>query len=156
MKGILLEETGGPDVLQYRTDLPIPTPKSDEVLVKNTFIGVNYIDTYFRTGVYPSQLPDILGKEGAGKVVSLGDSVKHLSKDDRVVWSGPKNGGYAEYSTAPADKAAKIPPEISEEDACAAFLQGLTALTCRSKSWSQILTFKIYLWEEDDASEIHY
>ena len=128
MKGVLIEQTGGTEVLQYRTDLPVPSPKANEVLIKNAAIGVNYIDTYFRTGLYPSEKPEILGKEGAGLIVSLGPEVKDLAEEDRVVWTAP-NGGYAEFSVAPAEKTIKIPEALSESDACAALLQGLTALT---------------------------
>ena len=127
MEGILIEKTGGTEVLQYKTDLPVPTPKENEVLVKNDFIGINYIDTYFRTGLYSSTMPYILGKEASGHIVSLGASVSGFAPDDRVVWLG--GSGYAEYTAAPADKTIKIPDAIKLEDACAAILQGLTALT---------------------------
>ena len=127
MKGILVEKTGGTEVLQYRTDLPVPEPKEGEILVKNDFIGINYIDTYFRTGLYPSPKPEILGKEGSGHIVSLGPSVTGFSPSDRVVWMG--SNGYAEYSAAPSIRTTKIPDSISSPDACAAILQGLTALT---------------------------
>ena len=128
MRGILIEKTGGTEVLQYRTDLPVPSPKDGEVLVKNSFIGINFIDTYFRTGLYPSSKPEILGKEGAGTIASLGPDVRDFKEGDSVVWTAI-NGGYAEYSVAPLDKTLKIPPELSEKDACASLLQGLTALT---------------------------
>ena len=127
MKGVLIEKTGGTEVLQYRTDLPVPTPKEGEVLVKNDFIGINYIDTYFRTGLYPSTKPEILGKEASGHILSLGPSVSDFKEGDRVVWMG--SSGYAEYTAAPAAKTVKIPSSISSADACAAMLQGLTALT---------------------------
>ena len=129
MKGILVEKTGGPEVLQYRTDLPVPSPKEGQVLVKNTHIGINYIDTYFRTGLYPSPKPETLGKEAAGHVVSLGPGVSTgLQENDRVVWMGT-SGGYAEYTVAEAARTIKLPESISSADACAALLQGLTALT---------------------------
>lgn len=128
MRGILVEKTGGTEVLQYKTDLPIPTPKEGEVLVKNDFIGINYIDTYFRTGLYSSPKPEVLGKEASGHIVSLGPSVSGFAPDDSVVvLSG--NGGYAEFTAAPAARTCKIPETIKSADACAAILQGLTALT---------------------------
>lgn len=127
MKGVLIEKTGGTEVLEYRTDLPVPTPKEGEVLVKNEYIGINYIDTYFRTGLYPSPKPEILGKEAAGQILSLGPSVTNFKPGDRVVWMG--SSGYAEYTAAPAAKTIKVPSSISSADACAAILQGLTALT---------------------------
>lgn len=127
MEGVLIEKTGGTEVLQYKSDLPVPTPKEGEILVKNDFIGINYIDTYFRTGLYPSPKPEILGKEAAGHIQSLGPSVMGFQPGDRVVWMG--SSGYAEYTAAPAAKAVKIPSNISSSDACAAILQGLTAMT---------------------------
>lgn len=128
MKGILIEKTGGTEVLQYKTDLPVPTPKEGEVLVKNAFIGINYIDTYFRTGLYPSPKPEILGKEASGTVVDAHHTASpSFQPGDRVVWMG--GSGYAEYTAAPAAKTMKIPDSISSPDACAAVLQGLTAMT---------------------------
>ena len=132
MSGVLIEKTGGTDVLQYKTDLPVPTPKEGEVLVKNDVIGINYIDTYFRTGLYPSPKPEILGREAAGHIVSLGPNVNGFAEKDRVVWMA--TSGYAEYTAAPAAKTIKIPEEISSSDACAAILQGLTALTLVEES----------------------
>ena len=131
MRGILISRTGPPSVLQYRTDLPVPVPNANEVLVRNTHIGINYIDTYFRTGLYPSPKPEILGREAAGEVVSLGAGTDGggggLKVGDRVVWMG--TGGYAEYTAAPVEKTLKIPDGVGNEDACAAVLQGLTAIT---------------------------
>lgn len=75
MAGILVEKTGGTEVLQYRTDLPVPVPKENEVLVKNDVIGINFIDIYFRTGLYVAPKPEILGKEGAGEVAAVGPGV---------------------------------------------------------------------------------
>ncbi|KAI9052878.1 hypothetical protein LZ554_003150 [Drepanopeziza brunnea f. sp. 'monogermtubi'] len=129
MKGVLMEKTGGVEVLQYKTDLPVPTPKAGEVLVKNDFIGVNYIDTYFRTGLYPSPNPQILGREAEGHIVSLGPSgdLQDFKVGDRVVWLG--TSAYAEYTCAPASKTHLIPSSIAPGIATASLLQGLTALT---------------------------
>ncbi|KAL2044416.1 hypothetical protein N7G274_003121 [Stereocaulon virgatum] len=135
MKGILIEKTGGTEVLQYKTDLPVPTPKEGEVLVKNDYIGINYIDTYFRTGLYPSPKPEILGREASGTIASIHPSVPSSSSfapHDRVVYLA--SSSYAEYTAAPASKTVKIPPSISSPDACAALLQGLTALTLTEES----------------------
>ncbi|KAL9101990.1 MAG: hypothetical protein Q9163_002819 [Psora crenata] len=133
MKGVLIERTGGTEVLQYRTDLPVPSPKEGEVLVKNSHIGINFIDTYFRTGLYPSPKPEILGKEAAGHIVSLGPGVTGFQENDRVVWTG--SNGYAEYTATPAARTIKIPESISSPDACAALLQGLTALTLVNEAY---------------------
>ncbi|KAA8570744.1 hypothetical protein EYC84_000139 [Monilinia fructicola] len=116
MKGVLIEKTGGVEVLDYRTDLPVPTPKEGELLAKNEFVGVNYIDTYFRTGLYPSPKPEILGREAEGTIVSLGPSTTAPS-------------GLKKYTTIPAQKVHSIPAELAPGIAAAAFLQGLTALT---------------------------
>ena len=128
MRGVQVSKTGGTEVLEYHTDLPTPTPKAGELLVRNTVIGINYIDTYFRTGLYPSPKPEILGREAAGEIVALGPSgVDGFKEGDRVVWMG--TGGYAEYTAAPAAKTLKIPEAISSDDACAAIIQALTAIT---------------------------
>ncbi|KAK5168489.1 hypothetical protein LTR04_006657 [Oleoguttula sp. CCFEE 6159] len=129
MKGVIIEKTGGTDVLQYKTDLPVPQPKEGEILVKNDYIGINYIDTYFRTGLYPTGgFPYTLGREAEGTVVSTGSgNTFNLSTGDRVVWLA--TGAYAEYTAAPATHAIKIPDAVPETHAAAALLQGLTALT---------------------------
>lgn len=127
MEGIQISQTGGTEVLQHKTDLQVPIPKEGEVLVKNDYIGINYIDTYFRTGLYPSPKPEILGREASGTIVSLGPSVTSFTPNDRVVYLA--SSSYAEYTAAPASKTVKIPSSISSPDACAALLQGLTALT---------------------------
>ncbi|CZS88852.1 related to NADPH2:quinone reductase [Rhynchosporium graminicola] len=129
MKGVLIEKTGGVEVLQYKTDLPVPTPQAGEVLVKNDFIGVNYIDTYFRTGLYPAPKPEILGREAEGTIVAVGPSgdLLNLKVGDRVVWLG--TSAYAEYTCAPADKTHVLPSALEPGVAAASILQGLTALT---------------------------
>ena len=103
------------------------------MLVKNDIVGINYIDIYFRTGLYPSPKPEILGREAAGHIVSLGSGVNGFREKDHVVWMA--TGGYAEYTAAPAAKTIKIPHGISSPDACAAILQGLTALTLTRESY---------------------
>ncbi|GME61971.1 Quinone oxidoreductase [Neofusicoccum parvum] len=130
MKGVIIEKTGGTDVLQYKTDLPVPQPKAGELLVKNDFIGINYIDTYFRTGLYPApHLPYILGREASGSVVSTGSGgeLHGLAAGDRVVWMA--TGAYAEYTAVPVSHVTKVPAGIAADTAAAAMLQGLTALT---------------------------
>ncbi|KAL8953147.1 MAG: hypothetical protein Q9222_000968 [Ikaeria aurantiellina] len=129
MKAIQIEKTGGVEVLQYK-DLPVPTPQKDEVLIQNEFTGVNYIDTYFRTGLYQCPKPVILGREGAGNIAALGPEVPTsfgFKESDKVVYMN--TSAYAEYTACPAEKVMKIPQSITTTDACAAFLQGLTALT---------------------------
>ena len=129
MHAVLCTREGGPEVLEYRTDVPVPQPGEGQVLVKNTTIGINYIDTYFRSGLYPSKKPEILGRDGEGEVVSVGEGGETygLEQGDRVVYLG--TGSYAQYTVIPALHVAKIPSSVPRGMACAALLQGLTALT---------------------------
>jgi len=128
MKGVLIEKTGGVEVLQYKNDLPVPVPKEGEVLVKNDFIGINYIDTYFRSGLYPAPKPEILGREAEGTIVSTGSGhLYNLKTGDRVVFLG--TSAYAEYTSVPAAKAHTIPSSLEPGVAAASLLQGLTALS---------------------------
>lgn len=129
MKGVIIEKTGGTEVLQYKTDLPVPEPQEDEVLVKNEFIGINYIDTYFRTGLYPPpSFPYILGREGSGTIAAIGPgSTYNLQPGTPVVWMD--TSAYAEYTAVSASSCIPVPRSISLRDAAAAILQGLTALT---------------------------
>jgi NADPH:quinone reductase len=137
MKAVIIEKTGGPEVLKYTTEAAAPSPKDGEVLIQNHIAGINYIDTYFRTGLYPSAsgYPMILGQEASGVVAGLGEGGdKHgLKEGDRVVWI--KQGGYAEYTTVNADKVVKIPDGISDEDAVGGFLMGMTALSLVQESY---------------------
>lgn len=125
MHAIEVSETGGPEVLRY-VDTTAPTPGPGEVLIKAEAIGVNYIDTYFRSGQYPRELPFVLGSELAGTIESLGDGVDGLRVGDRVV-SAAASGGYAEYATAPAHLTAEVPDGVTADVAASALLKGLTA-----------------------------
>ncbi|OCK83422.1 NAD(P)-binding protein [Lepidopterella palustris CBS 459.81] len=129
MKGVYIEKTGGTEVLQYKADIPVPKLKDGEVLVKNEFIGINYIDTYFRTGLYPvPSFPYILGREGSGTIAAVGSGNTYsLTLGARVVYMG--TDAYAEYTPVPAIYCIPIPPAISSKDAAAAIIQALTALT---------------------------
>ncbi|KAE8391935.1 putative quinone oxidoreductase [Aspergillus alliaceus] len=136
MKAVVVEKLGGPEVLEFRSDQPVPTPQEGQLLVKNNISGVNYIDTYFRTGLYPSSKPEILGREGAGTVVALGPGSNpyNFKIGDRVAWL--TTSGYAEYTAVPAVKAVKIPDEITDEDAIAGFLSGLTVITLAKETYA--------------------
>ncbi|EAT78697.1 hypothetical protein HBI56_170950 [Parastagonospora nodorum] len=129
MKAVQIEKTGGTDVLQYKTDVPVPEPKEGEVLVKNEFIGINYIDTYFRSGVYnPPSFPYILGREGSGTVAAVGPNApSDLSVGTRVAYMGQY--AYAEYTAAPSNYTIPIPDSIETKTAAASLLQALTAVT---------------------------
>ncbi|KAG2025617.1 hypothetical protein GB937_002873 [Aspergillus fischeri] len=136
MKAVLVEKTGGPEVLDFKTDYPVPAPQEGQLLVKNNISGINYIDTYFRTGLYPAPKPEVLGREGAGTVVALGPGPNHYNFQvgDRVAWLS--TGGYAEYTAVPAAKAVKIPDGISDEDVMASFLSGLTVLSLAKETYA--------------------
>jgi len=125
MKAIQIQKTGGPEALTL-VDLPVPQLKSNEVLVKISAIGVNFIDVYFREGRYPSALPFIDGQEAAGTVTEVGSDVKSLRSGDRVAYTGVL-GSYAEYAAVPADRLLKVPDKIKDQEAAAAMLQGMTA-----------------------------
>ncbi len=126
MHAIEISETGGPEVLRY-VDVPEPAPGPGEVLIKAEAIGVNYIDTYFRSGQYPRELPFILGQETSGTVVATGDGVDGFSTGDRVGTAAAMSGGYAEFATAPAALTAKVPDRVTSEVAASVMLKGLTA-----------------------------
>jgi NADPH2:quinone reductase len=125
MKAIQVSQTGGPEVLKL-VDLPVPTPKPNEALVKIAAIGVNFIDVYFREGRYPAPLPFIDGQEAAGVVTALGSEVKSLKVGDCVAYTGVQ-GSYAEYAAVPADRLVKVPDGVDDRQAAAAMLQGMTA-----------------------------
>ena len=125
MHAIEVAETGGPGVLRY-VDAPEPAPGPGEVLIKAEAIGVNYIDTYFRSGLYPRALPFIPGLEVCGTVVDVGEGTSGLVAGDRVI-TCTASGAYAEFCTAPALLTAKVPDPMTPEVAAAALLKGLTA-----------------------------
>jgi NADPH2:quinone reductase len=125
MKAIQFHSTGGPEVLQL-ADLPIPEPGPGQVLLRIEAIGVNFIEIYFRKGVYKSALPLIPGSEAAGTVEELGPGVTGFAAGDAVV-SCAVIGSYAEYALVPAAQLVKIPQGVTMEQAAAAMLQGMTA-----------------------------
>ncbi|CAG7996177.1 unnamed protein product [Penicillium olsonii] len=133
MKAVVVEQTGGPEVLQFRTSHPVPTPQAGQLLVRNNISGVNYIDTYFRTGLYASPKPEILGREGAGTVAAVGPETTGFNVGDRVAWLA--TNGYAEFTAVPAVKTVKIPEGISDEDVMASFLSGLTVLAFAKETY---------------------
>lgn len=134
MKAILVDQTGGPEVLQFKTDHPVPVPQNGQLLIHNSISGINYIDTYFRTGLYPAPKPEVLGREGVGTVVALGSGVSNFQVGDRVAWLG--TAGYAEYSAVPAAKTIKVPDGIGDEQLMASFLSGLTVLTLVKETYA--------------------
>lgn len=125
MHAIEVTETGGPEVLTY-VEQPQPTPGAGEVLIKAEAIGVNFIDTYFRSGQYPREVPFVVGAEVCGVVEAVGDDVAALKVGDRVV-TAQADGAYAEYSVAPADFCAYVPEGVAADAAAASLLKGMTA-----------------------------
>jgi NADPH:quinone reductase len=125
MKAILVKQPGGPEMMEL-VELPVPEPKANEAVVKLAASGVNFIDVYHREGRYKVPLPFTPGQEGAGVVTAVAADVKSVKKGDRVAWTGLL-GGYAEYAAIPADRLVAIPAGVSEQQAAAAMLQGMTA-----------------------------
>jgi NADPH2:quinone reductase len=123
---IRFARTGGPEVLQAE-DVTLPPPAAGEAQVRQHAVGVNFIDVYHRTGVYPVPLPSGIGMEGAGVVEAVGAGVTDIALGDRVGYAGGPIGSYAEARNLPADRLVKIPAEISFEQAAAMMLKGMTA-----------------------------
>jgi NADPH2:quinone reductase len=125
-KAIRIHANGGPEVMKYE-DVPTPDPGPGEALIHHNAVGLNYIDVYFRTGLYKApNLPLIIGQEGAGTVTAVGASVTVVKPGDRVAYAGPI-GGYASDRVLPADRLVKLPDGISFETGAAMMLQGMTA-----------------------------
>jgi NADPH2:quinone reductase len=125
MKAVRVHKYGGPEVLTLE-EIPVPEPKAGEARVKIEAIGVNFIDIYQRTGLYPLQTPFTLGMEGAGVVDEVGEGVKEVKKGDRVAYAMIL-GSYAEYAIVPASKLAPLPANVDAKSAAALMLQGMTA-----------------------------
>jgi len=126
MKAIRFAKTGGPEVLSLQ-DVELPPPGPGQVRVRHSAIGVNFIDTYQRSGLYPVALPSGLGMEAAGTVEAVGEGVTSLKLGDRAGYCTGPIGAYAEANNVPADRAVKLPAAISDEVAAAAMLKGMTA-----------------------------
>ena len=125
MKAIQVKQPGGPEVLEL-VDVPVPETKANEAVVKLAASGVNFIDVYQREGRYKVPLPFVLGQEGAGVVTAVGSNATSVKPGDRVAWTGLL-GGYAEYAAVPAERLVAIPAGVTDQQAAAAMLQGMTA-----------------------------
>lgn len=125
VKAIRFHEPGGPDVMKLE-EVDLATPAAGEIQVKHTAIGLNYIDTYHRSGLYPLPLPSGVGMEGAGNVIAIGDGVADLAVGDRVAYAAPPPGSYAEARNIEATKVVKVPDSVNDKTAAAMMLQGLT------------------------------
>ena len=126
MKAIRFQKTGGPEVLEL-VDVPMPEPKAGEVLVRQQAIGINFIDTYHRTGLYPLKLPSGLGMEGAGVVEAVGEGVSRFKAGNPIAYASGPIGAYAEFHVVAAERAVKPPAGIDARVAAAAMLKGMTA-----------------------------
>jgi NADPH2:quinone reductase len=121
-----IETTGGPEVIGW-ADVELPPPGSGEVRMRNTAVGLNFIDTYFRSGLYPVPLPSGLGQEAAGVIEAVGEGVTGFAPGDRVATFGPPIGAYATDRNLPASSLFKLPDTVDDETAAAALLKGCTA-----------------------------
>jgi NADPH:quinone reductase len=122
---IRIQETGGPELMSWE-EVEVGNPGPGEVRVRNAAVGLNYVDTYQRSGLYPMPMPLILGSEGAGVVEAVGTKVKDFKAGDRVAYAGPI-GAYAEVALRPAARLVKIPQGIDDQSAAAMMLKGMTA-----------------------------
>jgi NADPH2:quinone reductase len=126
-RAIRIHRTGGPEELRWE-EVPVADPQPGEVRLRQTAIGLNFIDVYHRTGLYPvPSLPAVLGLEGAGIVDAVGDGVTQLAPGDRVAYAGPPMGAYAQARIMPVDRLVKLPEAISDHTAAAMMLKGMTA-----------------------------
>jgi NADPH:quinone reductase len=144
MKAIRVHNHGGPEVLTVE-DIPLPEPKAGEARVKLEAIGVNFIDIYHRTGLYPMKTPFTLGVEGAGTVDAVGDAVTEVKKGARVAYAMIP-GSYAQYTIVPAAKLVPVPENVDTKTAAAIMLQGMTA---------HYLTRSAYSLKKDDTALVH-
>ncbi len=125
-KAIRIHANGGPEVMKWE-DVPTPEPSPGEALIRHAAVGLNYIDVYFRSGLYKSALPATIGMEGSGTVLALGAGVTDLAVGDRVAYAGGPIGAYATERVIPADRLVKLPDAIDFNTGAAMMLQGLTA-----------------------------
>jgi len=144
MKAIQVSRTGGPEVLTL-VDVPVPSPKPNEAVVKIHAAGVNFIDVYFREGRYPAALPFVNGQEAAGVVTDVGSDVTAVQRGDRVAYTGAL-GSYAEYAAVPEQRLVKVPDGLDFEQAAAAMLQGMTA---------HYLLYSTYKLQSGETALIH-
>lgn len=140
---IRFHQTGGPEVLQWE-EVTLAPPAAGEARVRHHAVGLNYIDTYHRSGLYPVMLPSGIGLEGAGVVEAVGEGVTEVAPGDRVAYAGGPLGAYAEVRNMPAQRLVKLPDALSFEQGAAMMLQGLTAQyllrrTCRVQPGDTIL-----------------
>ena len=133
-KSIIIKKNGGPEVLELQ-DIKVGSPGPDEIKVTNHAIGLNYIDTYHRSGLYPLQLPSGIGLEAAGKIDEIGSNIKELNKGDNIAYASMPIGAYSQQRIIPAKIAVKIPSEISYKLAATLMTKGLTTNYLLTKTY---------------------
>ncbi|MGH8879914.1 MAG: quinone oxidoreductase family protein [Stackebrandtia sp.] len=151
MRAIVITESGGPEVLRFRTDQPAPLVSETEIAVDVASIGVNFIDIAHRDGIFPVPLPFVPGVEAAGTVAAVGTAVDTVAVGDRVAWAMPRDiaqagGGYAERTVIPADRAIPVPGDLDIDTAAAGLMHGLTA---------HYLTSSVYPVRPGDTVLVH-
>ena len=124
-QAIRIHETGGPEVMKWE-EISVPAPAAGEVRLRQTAVGLNFIDTYHRSGLYPIDMPAVLGMEGAGIVVELGGGVQGLQEGQRVAYAGAPIGSYSQERIMPARQLVPLPDVIDDQQAAAMMLKGLT------------------------------
>lgn len=135
VKAIRIEKHGGPEVLQLQ-QVQVPAPEANEVTIQHKAIGLNFIDIYYRNGLYTSPLPHGLGFEASGVVLAVGSEVEHLKAGDRVAYGQSPLGAYSEARNVPADRVVPIPDELSFDEAAALMLKGLTCWYLLRRTYS--------------------
>jgi NADPH2:quinone reductase len=123
---VLVSDFGGPEVMEWK-EVPLSAPDPGEALIRHTAVGLNFIDTYHRSGLYPLDLPIVPGTEAAGVVEAVGSDVTDLGPGDRVAYTGLPVGSYAERRCYAADRLVPLPDDIDDQTAAAIMLKGLTA-----------------------------
>ncbi len=134
MKAVSISKNGGPEVLEIK-EITLEDPKSDEVLIKNEAIGLNYIDTYHRSGLYPVELPSDIGIEGAGIIEKIGSNVKDFNVGDKVAYASMPIGSYATHRIFPTKKLVKVPKEIELENVVTLMTKGFTVYYLLHKTY---------------------
>jgi NADPH2:quinone reductase len=137
MRAAVVREPGAADALKVEKDFPVPAIAAGQVLVKNAFAGINFIDTYHRSGLYARDLPFVGGQEGGGEVVAVGGDVKDVKVGDKVAYS--VFGSYAEYTAVPAAKCLPVPDDVPMDVAVSCVVQGLTAHYLTSDAHAQLI-----------------
>ena len=134
MKAIIISKVGGPEVLELK-DIKLEDPKSNEVLIKNKAIGLNYIDTYHRSGLYPVELPSNVGLEGAGIIEKIGPNVKNFKVGDKVAYASMPIGSYSTHRIFPTKKLVKVPEGIELENVVTLMTKGITTFYLLHKTY---------------------